>query len=48
MQDKTPFSAFSDAFCIRPENMIKETYFPVFFLIFLSALRDKQTLKYVI
>jgi hypothetical protein len=45
MQDKTPFY---EAFCVHPENMIKETYFPAIFLIFLSALRDQQTLKFVI
>jgi hypothetical protein len=44
MQDKTPFSA---AFCVHPENMIKKLIFQLFFL-FLSALRDQQTLKFVI
>jgi hypothetical protein len=32
MQDKTPFSAISDAFSVHPENMINETYFPAIFM----------------
>jgi hypothetical protein len=45
MQYKTPFS---DAFCVHPENIIKEIFFSSYFSVLLSALRDQQTLKYVI